>query len=599
MIGFTLRQPRWLVGVVGVGVIGAILSVVLSCDRSASTPDVQPQPTAVEEYKGPPLFEDVTGNSGVVFTYRNGEEAGHFAIIESLGGGIALFDYDNDGWLDIFLPGGGLYEGKQVLGQPCKLYRNRGGFKFEDVSDKVGLAKVVFPYSHGAAAFDYDRDGWLDLLVSGYNRLVLLRNQADGAGGRQFIDVTKAAQLDDRQWSTSTVWGDLDGDGYPEVYVAHYGDWGFETNHPIDCTYDGKTRDVCQPRRFKPLNHTLYKNNGNGTFTDVSDAVKLRKDDKAGRGIGVIMVDVNNDARPDIYVANDTDDNHLYLNRGKPGEMVLEEVGLFAGVARDDRGQANGSMGLDAADFNRTGLASLLVTNYENELPALYRNRTASANVQFTYDTLPSGLAAIGSSYVSWGTGFFDYDLDGWEDVMIVSGHAIRFPTKIDRRQKPVLMHNEAGKFKAVSNQGGAYFREPHNARGAAFGDLDNDGKVDVVVSHLNEPVVILKNVAPTDGRHWVGFELSGTKATDLVGARVVVETTSGKQTRFVRGGASYGSTNDRRLLFGLGADTKINKVTVYWPSGTPQDYGGVEVDSYWNLAEGAKVARKVEMKKP
>jgi hypothetical protein len=278
---------------------------------------------------------------------------------------------------------------------------------------------------------------------------------------------------------------------------------------------------------------------------------------------------------------------------------VLEEVGMFAGVARDDRGTANGSMGLDAADFNRTGLASLLVTNYENELPALYRNRTAGRHVQFTYDTPPSGLAVIGGGYVSWGTGFFDYDHDGWEDVLIVSGHAIRFPTKIDRRQKPVLMHNDAGRFTEATVKGGAYFRQPHNARGAAFGDLDNDGKTDVVVSHLNEPVVILKNVAPTDGRHWVGLELLGQKAADLVGARVVVETAGGTQTKFVRGGASYASTNDPRLVFGLGADAKIEKVTVYWPSGKSQEVAGVGPGAYWRLTEGEEAAKKVEPKKP
>jgi len=343
--------------------------------------------------------------------YRNGEEAGNFAIIESLGGGVALVDYDGDGLLDIFLPADGHYDGKKVVGRPCKLYRNLGGFKFEDVSAKVGLDKVNFQYSHGAAAFDYDRDGWPDLLVTGHNRLVLLHNEPDGAGGRRFVDVTKKAGLNDALWSTSTAWGDLDGDGYPEIYVCHYGNWGFDTNHPTDCTYDGKTRDVCQPSRFKPLPHTLYRNNRDGTFADVSENVKLRKD---GKGIGALMVDVDNDGRPDIYVANDTDDNYLYVNRGKRGELALEETGLFAGVARDDRGGANGSMGVDAADYDRGGLASVFVTNYENELPALYQNKTAAGQVKFLFATTESGIGALGGSYVNWGTGFLDFDHDGW-----------------------------------------------------------------------------------------------------------------------------------------------------------------------------------------
>ncbi|MCI0702441.1 MAG: CRTAC1 family protein, partial [Planctomycetia bacterium] len=471
------------------------------------------------------------------------------------------------------------------------LYRNVGGFKFEDVSEKVGLDKVTFQYSHGASAFDYDCDGWPDLLVSGYNWLVLLRNEPGDKGARRVVDVTKKAGLEDTLWSSSTGWGDLDADGYPEIYVCHYGDWGFETNHPTDCTYDGKTRDVCQPRRFKPLPHTLYRNNRDGTFRDVSAELKLRND---GKGLGVLVVDVDNDGRPDVYVANDTDDNFLYVNRGKPGELVLEEVGLFTGVARDDRGMANGSMGLDAGDFDRSGLASILVTNYENELPALYKNRSEKRQARFHYDSLSSGIGAIGGSYVSWGTGFFDHDLDGWDDVLIVSGHAIRFPTKIDRRQKPVLLRNRSGKFKPVSSADWPYLRDPHNARGAAFGDFDNDGKLDVVVSHLNDPVAMLRNVVPTEGRHWVGVKLVRQKHADVVGARIVIETAGGKQTKFVKGGASYASTNDPRLIFGLGADAKIDKATVYWPSGKVQEVSGLEAGAYWVVSEGEEKPKKV-----
>jgi hypothetical protein len=571
------------------------VALTLGCAKDAPAPP-QPAPSRLEqEYNGPSMFEDVTAASGVAFTYRNGEDAGHFAIIESLGGGVALLDFDRDGLLDIFLPGGGYYEGKKVLGHPCKLYRNLGGFKFEDATAKVGLDKITFQYSHGAAAFDFDRDGWLDVLVTGYNRLVLLHNEPDGAGGRRFADATGKANLNDALWSSAAAWGDLDGDGYPEIYVSHYGDWGFDTNHPTDCTYDGKTRDVCQPRRFRPLPHTLYHNNRDGTFTDVSEQVKLRKD---GKGLGVLVVDVNNDGRPDVYVANDTDDNHLYVNRGKRGELVLEELGMYAGVAVDDGGRPNGSMGIDAGDFARAGLPSLIVTNYENELPALYRNRTEQ-RVRFDFDSKATGVAAIGGSYVSWGTGFFDYDLDGWEDLLIVSGHAIRFPHKIDRRQKPVLMRNESGKFTTTTAQGGAYFREPRNARGAAFGDLDNDGRLDLVVSHLNEPVVILRGVAPAGGKHWVGIELVGEKNADVVGTRVVVESAGGKQTRFAKGGASYACTNDPRMHYGLGGDAKINKVTVYWPSGRVQEVSGVEPGAYWRLAEGEPAAKKVEAKKP
>ncbi|WP_171475364.1 CRTAC1 family protein [Frigoriglobus tundricola] len=561
--------------------------LIPACAERAPEPVAsEPEPQA-----GPAPFADVTPTSGVTFTYRNGEEVGHLAIIESLGGGVALLDYDGDGLLDVFLPGGGDYDAKKVLGRPCKLYRNLGGFKFVDASEKVGLSAIDFQYSHGAAAFDFDRDGWPDLLVTGYNRLVLLHNEADGTGGRQFVDVTKKAGLTDAMWSTSAAWGDLDGDGYPELYVSHYGDWGFETNHPTDCTYDGSKRDVCPPRRFQPLVHTLYRNNRDGTFTDTRDTVKLRRD---GRGIGAVLVDVDNDGRPDVYAANDTDDNFLYMNRGKPGELVLQEVGLLAGVARDDRGVANGSMGIAVADFDRSGRASLFVTNYENELPALYKNRTEKGQPRFTFDTQQSGIAVIGGNYVSWGTGFLDLDHRGWDDLLIVSGHAIRFPTKLDRRQKPTLLRNENGRFKPAVTRGWPYLSEPHNARGAAFGDLDNDGKVDVVVSHLNEPVVVLRNVADTTGRHWVGVRLLGEKGADIVGARVVIETAGGRQTRFAKGGGSYGSTSDPRLVFGLNTDTKINKATVYWPSGKVQEVTGLDPDAYWDVTEGQEKPKRV-----
>ena len=603
----------------------ASLTLALGCSASKSTtePPVQVPTPVGSSPVGPPVFEDVTDRCGIQFVYRNGEEANQYAIIETLGGGIALLDYDNDGLLDVFIGGGGYFDGTSVLGHPGKLYRNLGGFKFKDVTPAVGLATPL-QYSHGVSAFDYDNDGWVDLLVSGYCRLILFRNESDGSGGRRFVDVTARAGLNDTLWSSSTAWGDLNGDGRPDIYVCHYANWGFSGigpdgqpfRHPTNCTYDNRTRDVCQPRKFTPLPHTVYVSNGDGTFSDVSDKFVRRTDPATkaasigrvrvdGRGIGVLIADVNNDGRPDIYTANDTDDNFLYLNRGDRygtgAPAVTEEVGLLAGVARDGAGHANGSMGLAVGDYDRSGRASLLVTTYENELPALFRNRTADpAGPRFDYATRGSGLGVLDTGNVSWGTCFADFDLNGWEDVVIANGHAIRDPHRSlrnlslrnNRKQKPVLLLNDGAGFAVESARGGPYFDSLHNARGTATGDLDNDGRLDLVICGHNEPVTVLRNVAPVSGKHWVGLTLRGKTPRDLVGSRVVIETASGTFTRFVKGGASYGSTDDPRLHFGLGGDEKIVKSTIYWSHAAAEDVPGLTVDRYHQIREGSAGAK-------
>jgi hypothetical protein len=541
---------------------------------------------ATTERQPPALFEDVTAASGVASTYRNGEEAGFYAILESLGGGVALLDYDGDGLLDVFVTGGGRLDGRRIRGYPSKLYKNLGGWRFRDVTAEAGLDGPLF-YTHGCAVADYDRDGWPDLLVTGWGRLALYHNEPDGHGGRRFVEVTRKAGLTDTLWSSSAAWADLDGDGFPDLYICHYVNWSFQ-NDPA-CS-SGTQRDVCPPKSFAALPHILYRNNGDGTFTDVSSEAGLRRD---GKGLGVVAVDVNGDGKPDLWVANDTVDKFLYLNESTSGHIRLREVGLAVGVARDDQGAANGSMGMDAADYDGSGRPALWVTNYQHELHALYANL---GNGRFLYSTPVSGIGFLGRSFVGFGTGFLDVDNDGWEDLVIANGHVLHHPPGGNLRQRPVLLRNQGrGRFADVSGQGGTYFRADHIGRGLAVGDLDNDGWPDVVISHQNEPVVLLRNVAAEfagRGRQWLGVELVGRRHRDVVGARLTVEAGGRRLTRFARGGGSYLSSRDPRHLIGLGEADRVGRVTVDWPSGETQHWDGLAVDRYWRLIEGESAAR-------
>jgi RNA polymerase sigma factor (sigma-70 family) len=562
------------------------------------------QTTKSGKEKGQPqkddgLYRDVTAEAGVAFTYRNGEEAGHYAILESLGGGVALIDFDGDGMLDIFLVGGGSFVGKdkkKIVGRPCKLYRNLGGFKFKDVTKEAGLDKIDF-YTHGCAVADFDCDGWPDLLVTGYGAVALFHNEPvdprDPKKGRKFVDVTKKAGLQGKiAWATSAAWGDLDGDGFPDLYICQYVDWSW-AKHFVPVFGVGQ-RDIAPPKNFKGLSHRLFRNNGDGTFADVSKEAGLNVPGKKdaggnqvnlGKGLGVILADFDNDGKPDIYVANDTVDNFLYMNRSRPGRIRLVEVGQETGTAVDDNAVPNGSKGIAVGDFDGSGKASIFVTNYEGENHALYRNGKDG----FGFYTQAAGIAAIGQDFVGNGTAFLDMDNDGWEDLVISDGHWMQHPARAKRRQLPVLLHNEDGKrFVPITENGGPYFRTPHLGRGLAVGDLDNDGYPDLVITHLNEPVAVLRNTAGDKAprNHWLGVELVGKNRRDMAGARVVVEAGGRRWTRFAKGGGSYLSSSDRRLIFGLGKIKKIDRLRVFWPGGKEQQFANLAIDRYVRLVE-------------
>lgn len=556
--------------------------------------EVKTPPVASE----PPWFRDMSEASGIQFTYRNGEEADQFTILEALGGGVALLDFNGDGLLDVFLAGGGYFDGpdkKQIKGHPCKLYKNLGQWKFKDVTQEAGL-EISWFYTNGTAVADYDRDGWPDLVVTGYGQVKLFHNEPGDKSGRRFVDVTGDTGLQDRGWSTSAGWGDLDGDGFPDLYVCHYVDWSFENNPACPGYVPGVKRDVCSPSPFKPQVHALFRNAGGRSFRNVA-AEHLFK--PSGCGLGVVLADLNDDGRPDIYVANDTNNNFLFLNRsGK-----LAERALVAGVAVDDNGTPNGSMGVDVGDYDGSGRPSVWVTNFQRETHALYRN---FGRENFAHHSRAAGVAAIGQNFVGFGTGFIDVDNDGWEDLFIANGHVFRQVANNNEKQRPVLLRNveRDGRrfFLDASASGGSFFQSRTLGRGVAIGDLDNDGWPDLVVSHTNSPVALLRNVAAdtlSKPHRWLGLRLVGRDRRDVVGSTVIVEGSSRSLTRFAKGGGSYLSANDARLLFGLGESERVRAVKVKWSWGETQTWDNLALNQYWELREGEPKAKSIEPVSP
>ena len=526
-------------------------------------------------------FADIAQASGVQFMYRDGQEAGNYAILESLGGGAALFDYDGDGALDIFLPGGGHYGlHNEILGNPGALFRNDGArtggnCAYQDVTSLAGVQQAPY-YSHGAAVGDYNDDGFPDLLVTGYGGLALFHNQGDGS----FVEMAQAAGLTDALWSSSAAWGDLDGDGVLDLFVAHYVNWSF-ANHPFCDAGQENQREVCPPKKFEGLPDVLYFGNGDGTFRDGSgEAGLLNVGHPSGaamfdadKGLGVLLADVDLDGDLDIYVANDTVPKFLYRNKG---HGTFDEIGCQCGAALSDSATADGSMGLDIGDFNLDGLPDLWVANYERESLALYRNE---GDCQFLHVSRSTGVTAVGALFVSFGTLFLDFDRDGDEDIFVTNGHVIRYPVNAPLRQLPLLFENRNGRFVNVAQAAGPYLASPHLGRGVAGGDIDNDGDIDLVLSPINEPAAVLVNESPNDN-HWLKVRLIGVKSQrDAVGAHVTLATSAGKQTRQVKGGGSYLSQSDYACFFGIPQGAKLEGLSIRWPSGSTQKVTGLDVD--------------------
>ena len=531
-----------------------------------------------------PQLTDIRNKTGIKFSHASAPEKKY--IVESMSGGVLLIDYDRDGWLDIYFTNAPTVD-MALKGQKSRsaLYHNNGDGTFTDVTEKAGVGYPGF--AMGGTVGDYNNDGWPDIYVTCLGGNVLYRNNGDGT----FTDVTKAAGVADGRWSTGAAFGDYDGDGYLDLLVSNYVDFkltdlpGFGSSPT--CKYRGI--DVqCGPRGLKGAGDSLFHNNGDGTFIDVSKQAGF--DDPNGYyGLQVVWSDFGNTGRLDAYVANDSTPNYFYRNEGNG---KFKEIGLESGTAVSGDGSEQGSMGIAIGDYLHTGKFSIFVTNFVDEYDTLYRN---DGDYNFTDVSLAAKVAQSSRPYVKWGTGFVDFDNDTWPDLFVVNGHV--YP-QIDlqplgaRYRQPKLLHINLGdgNFCDAGKQAGPALTEPRASRGAAFGDLDNDGNVDVVVGDLDGLPMILHNEG-VPGNHWITLELGAVTGSPLaIGARVKIVAGGVTQTDEVRSGGSYLSQNDLRLHFGLGKATRVDSIEIRWPSGKTETVKDVAADKFYSILQGSGV---------
>jgi hypothetical protein len=510
-------------------------------------------------------FSDAATPLGLVCRYNNGEQSGHFAILESLGGGVAALDLEGDGQVDLFFPGGGTIDPQLGChGLPPALFRQTSDGRFDRVEAQAALPSPSF-YSHGAATGDFDADGFPDLLITGYQGWMLLINQGDGT----LRDATASSQMPLPSWGTTAAVGDLNADGLDDLYVANYVNWSAE-NHPR-CSGHSVPQDVCPPRQFQGLPDQMLLNSGEGTFVDASSTLGERA---AGKGLSVLMADLSGNQLPDLYVCNDTVPNQLLENRGS--NQFVETAGA-SGIAMNERGLPDGSMGVDLLDYDGDQLQDLWVSNFENELLALYH---CEAPGVFRHVSQSVGLANIGQLAVSWGTLAFDANHDGLEDVFVANGHVQRFPFQSTVAQQPFLFCNRNGqRFVNVAPGGGSYTQNVHQGRGCVTCDVDRDGDLDIAISHVNEPVALLINDSPKKGS-WLQLRLSGAAcARNPVAAKVVIESADGlKQVRQFVSGGSYASAREPMLHFGIPGVQPLD-LKVSWPDGSTDVWRNIPVN--------------------
>jgi len=539
---------------------------------------------------GPVIFQDIAEKAGLAkWQHVMGTPEKQF-IIETVGSGVALLDYDNDGWLDIYLVNGSTYDAENGKATPphAALFHNNHDGTFTDVATRAGVTNDRWGF--GVAVGDYDNDGWPDLYVTNFGKNRLYHNNHDGT----FTDVAEKAGVALGNWSTGPTFGDYDGDGRLDLFVPGYVHYDFQ-HPPIpgsamvafpSCEFRG-LKVMCGPRGLIGEPDHLFHNNGDGTFTDVS--VKAGVNDKNSYyGLTSVFADLNNDGRVDLAVANDSTPNYLYINKGNG---MFEDASYASGYALNENGKETASMGIAVGDYLNNGWLDLYNTVFSDDYNPLYRNE---GDANFTDVSYPSGIAEVTIPFLGWGTGFLDYDNDGWPDLLAVNGHVYPGVDKSDWgttfAERPLLFHNlKAGKFEVIPPVKGTGLAMTWVGRGAAFGDLFNDGKTDVVINPLEGPPVLLRNVS-ADHHHWVGCKLLGGPKSprDGVGATVYLSAAGVRQRRDVISGGSFASSNDQRLHFGLGDSSSIDQVEIHWPDKQVQRLKlPAGVDRYYSIEEG------------
>jgi hypothetical protein len=556
------------------GVATTAFLVGLVCSQS---PFQMPDPSK----RIPGKFVDVTAALGVRFRHLASHTAKKY-LLETMGSGVAVFDYDNDGRLDIFLVNGtplGDPSSKGTIPQKTgprswnHLFHQKTDGSFEDVSEKAGVQGSG--YGMGVAVGDYDNDSYEDLYVTAYGGNKLYHNNGNGT----FTDVTDKAGVGGSGWSTSAAWVDLDGDGLLDLVVLRYLQWDFDD---IWCgEHKEGQRSYCHPDIFAPVRPLVFHNDGNGHFTEIAEKIGMGK---VGKGLGLAIGDYDRDGRIDLFVANDSMLEFLYHNKGS-GQF--EDVGLASQVAVDGDGRTYAGMGADFADYNNDGWPDLVITDLANQRYALYLN---SGDGSFTYTSFSSGLGRMTALHSGWGARFFDYDNDGWKDLLVAQGHdldTIELSSPNLRYREPLLLARNTGQgFVDVSADSGIVFQQAWVGRGLAVGDLDNDGLVDVVVTTNDGPAYVLRNETAT-GSHWLTLKLVGHKSNrDAIGAEVELVTARGSQFATVTTASSYLSSSDKRVHFGLGSEAVAQAIEIHWPSGIAQELKNVHSDQILQVDE-------------